>query len=591
MTLSPKRLLSFLTDWPFPHRIRAFVRARAIGLVGVALVVGALSALLVAGLNASSQLAHELLFGLERGARLSSSEGIPPLRLAAVLVGGGLCLGVLAFWASKQFSGRMADAIEANALHGGRLSVLGSLYIVLQTLISNACGAAVGLEAAYTQICAAFASNFGKRLAARRSDMRLLVACGAAGAISAAFGAPLAGSFYAFEVILGAYSVGSLVPVVASAIVANLISNSLHSHALLDINIQPSSQIAETLAHVLVLAGACAALGIVVMKLVAAVEAGLTRIECPALLRPVVGGACVAALAIITPSVMGSGHGALHDVLFDSVSLKGLALVVALKSVASALSLGAGFRGGLFFASLLIGSAAGRFYAEALPLLTSLHIDSGVAAVAGLAAFGACVLGAPMTMTVLALEMTGDFYVTIAALVAAAVATLINRETFGYSFATWRFHLRGETIRGPADVGRIRELTVGSLMRTNANIAPASLSVKDARAMFPFGAEKQFFLADEHGRVQAMMLTGQLYAPELKPDDPVLPLAQACKVLLTPSLGVREALDAFDANEADVLPVVNSQTDGRIIGQLSEAHALRRYGEELERSHRAILER
>ena len=107
-----------------------------------------------------------------------------------------------------RFKGQLADAIEANALYGGRVSMRGSLLISIQTLLSNGFGGSVGLEAGYTQICAAFSSQIGQRLAARRADMRLLVACGAAGAISAAFSAPLAGAFFAFEVVLGAYTVG-----------------------------------------------------------------------------------------------------------------------------------------------------------------------------------------------------------------------------------------------------------------------------------------------------------------------------------------------------------------------------------------------
>ena len=567
------------------------MRARSIGLAIVALGIGLLSALMVSALSAASQRAHEILFGLASGAHLSASAGLPPWRVISILTGGGVCIGLLSIWAAKRFAGRMADAIEANALHGGRLSITGSIYIVSQTLISNACGAAVGLEAAYTQICSALASDLGRRLAARRSDMRLLVGCGAAGAISAAFGAPLAGSFYAFEVVLGSYSVGSLVPVVASAVTANLLANALNGHVLLDIKVATPLPIGATLSHVLLLSGVCSILGILVMKSVAAIEAGLERTQVPTWLRPALGGVLVGCLAILAPEVMGSGHGALREIEFSSLPLESLALVIILKSAASSISLGSGFRGGLFFASLLIGSATGRFYADAINSVSSLNVDPGASAVAGLASFGAGVLGAPMTMTVLALEMTGDFYVTILALVGAAVATLITREAFGYSFATWRFHLRGETIRGPADIGWIRALTVGSLMRTDAHIAPLKISVAEARAMFPPGAEKQFFLADENGRVASMVLTGQLYSMDVKPETPASAIAQPCRALLTAKMGVREALDAFDANECDVLPVVNTLADGRIIGLLTEAHALRRYGEELERSHRAVLER
>ena len=114
----------------------------------------------------------------------------------------------------------MVDPIEANALHGGRLSLNDSLIIAAQNLISNGFGASVGLEAGYTQLASGLASKIGLSLQLRRSDLRILVGCGAAGAIAAAFNAPLTGSFYAFELIIGSYTILSLAPVVVSALAA-----------------------------------------------------------------------------------------------------------------------------------------------------------------------------------------------------------------------------------------------------------------------------------------------------------------------------------------------------------------------------------
>ncbi len=578
-------------DRPFPLWLRAYVRVRSIGLVGVAIVIGAVGAVLVTGLNATAQLAHEFLFGLRRGEHLSVASGLPWQRVLAVLTLGGGVLALASAWLGKNFTGRLADAIEANALHGGRMSVGGSAYIVLQTLISNGCGAAVGLEAAYTQTCAALASRIGRGLAARRSDIRLLVGCGAAGAIAAAFGAPLAGAFYGFEVVLGGYSVASLAPVVASAVTANLVVGALRGQGAVYVAIDASPLLGTTLTHALIIAAIAAVLGIVVMEGVAIVEGSLARLRVPPLLRPVLGGAAMAGLAMISPMVMGSGHGALQEIERQQMALGALALAVALKCAGSAISLGSGFRGGLFFASLLIGGALGRLYANALNTLTIFHIDPGTAAIAGLAAFGAGVLGAPITMTVLALEITGDFYATISALVAATVATTMVRELFGYSFATWRFHLRGENIRGAADIGWMRDLTVGALMRKATPTAPSDINIAQARALFPPGSEKQFFLVECDNRFAGVVLTGDLHAAEIPVEASVRSLALKHDCCVTPELGVRDALNAFEDNECDVLAVIDSPAARRVVGLLTEAHALRRYGEELERRHRAVIER
>lgn len=575
-------------DRIFPVWVRAFVRAREFGLVVVGALVGLLSGVLVSGLSAGSQLVHEILFGLDRGQHLSIAAGLAWWRAVGGPVLGAFALAALTLWAGKRFNGRMADAIEANALNGGRMSISGSLYITLQTFISNACGSSVGLEAAYTQISAAVASLFGRGLAARRSDLRLLVGCGAAGAIAAAFGAPLAGAFYAFEVVLGAYSVGSLMPVAASAIVASLISKPLVGHDLLVVPGPMSAIHGAGFAHLVVLATCMALASIALMRGVALVDGLFNRSRFPAAFRPVLGGLLVGGMAVISPQVMGSGHGALQQNLLHSVPLGLLVGLALLKCLASAVSLGAGYRGGLFFASLLIGSMFGRFYGEGVALWMDLSLSPGTAAVAGMAAFATGVLGSPVTMTVLALEMTGDFGVTAACFIACAISSLIVRTGFGYSFATWRFHLRGETIRGPADIGWLRDLTVARLMRKDARTLPHDVTIEAARSLFPPGGERQIFLLDKEGRYAGTVLTADLHTALENAESPVSALVLPDDALLLPQMTIREAIDIFEKTETDVLPVLDSAQNGRVLGLLTEAHTLRRYGEELERRHRAV---
>ena len=583
--LPSRRLAPFFPPW-----LRAFVRTREVGLALAAVGIGAVSGVLVAAMSDSAQLLHEIVFGVHQGQHLSGSFGLAHWR---VLVGpalGGVVLTALAYWARSRFPGRLFDAIEANALHGGRMSFGGSLYITVQTVLSSGFGASVGLEAGYTQIGSAFASLMGRGLAARRNDMRLLVTCGAAGAISAAFGAPLAGSFYGFELVLGAYSVGALVPVVASAIVANFVDGALAEHSYL-ITSGPLAAVGPAeFAHVAVIAVLCAIGSIAVMQGVAVCERLFQKSRLPTGLRPVLGGLLVGGLGVLAPQVLGSGHGALQVNLLTNETVALLASLVLMKMLASAISLGSGFRGGLFFASLLLGSLTGKLYAEAVTLYTPFKFDAGIAAIAGMAAFGTGVLGAPITMTALALESTGNFSVTMAALVACVITALGVRDTFGYSFATWRFHLRGETIRGPHDIGWMRDMKVGRLMLKDARTVSGEVPISAARGMFPPGSVKQIVALDGQGRYAGVVMTADLHAAE--PDElahPVQSVAQMGNVWLLTDMTVKQALDKFEQTESDVLAVVDSDASRKVVGILTEAHALRRYGEELERRNREMV--
>lgn len=572
-----------------PQRIRNFVRSREAGLVLVSLLVGLISGGLVWFVGWSVQTMHVLLFGLPFDSRLSAAEHLPAWRVLAIPTAGGLLLSGLALL-GRRMGGRLADAIEANALYGGRLSLTGSILVTLQTMVSCGFGASVGLEAGYAQICAAVASRFGLVLAARRADLRLLVACGAGGAISAAFGAPLAGAFYAFEVVLGTYTVGALAPVAASALVANLVMRGV---SMPDFLIRPGSLgaiPAHDLLHVVAIAVICALLGIVLMLAVSASDGLFRRSRLPTVARLAAGGFLVGCLGLVSPQVMGAGHGAMEMDLVTAIAPLALATIIVLKGCAAAISLGAGFRGGLFYASLLIGALVGRLYAEAGGQLDpGLVLDPNLAALTGMAAFGTGVIGAPVTMTALALETTGNFSITLAALIAATIASVIVRELFGYSFATWRFHLRGEAIRGPQDIGWMRDLAVRRLMRTEVSTLPESLSLRDARLRFPLGAVKQVILVDDNARYAGLVLLDDLYTTAEEAGQPLRALMRHAEHVLFPWMSVREALDRFETHEADVLAVVDHEATRRLLGLLTEAHALRRYGEELERQHPEVL--
>ncbi|HEX4554476.1 MAG TPA: chloride channel protein, partial [Xanthobacteraceae bacterium] len=173
-----------------PRRLRVLVRAREVGIVALAGVVGGIAGLVVTVMGAIVIGLHLLFFDIPPGTRLSASAAIDPLRALLVPTIGGLLLGIAGLGLARWGPERFVDPIEANAVRGGRMSFRGSLIVALQTVWSSGVGASVGLEAGYTQLASGIGSWFGRVFHLRRNDMRLLVGCGAAGAIAGAFGAP-----------------------------------------------------------------------------------------------------------------------------------------------------------------------------------------------------------------------------------------------------------------------------------------------------------------------------------------------------------------------------------------------------------------
>jgi CIC family chloride channel protein len=573
------------------RRARALIRRDEIGLIFLGFLSGAMAGLFAAGILKASLLLHFALFGSER---LSALARIEPWQRALAPLAGGLLLGLSGIYLRKWRPNRPVDPIEANALRGGRMSLPDSMVITAQTIVSNGFGASVGLEAAYTQMGAGFSSFIGAALGLRRPDLRTLVACGSAGAIAAAFGGPLTGAFYAFELILGAYTPFGLAPVGAAAIGGIVAARALGVGGQFAKMATSGVHLSDVDMALLALLGVlCAAFGIAIMRGVAFVEGLFRRTRLPLALQPAIGGLIVGGLALVTPAALSSGHGAtikLFDAAAPALSAMGLALAV--KSVASMISIGSGFRGGLFFASLYLGSLIGDLYCRAIALyFPSIALDTAISAVVGMTSLAVAIVGGPLTMSFLALETTGDFSLSLVMLAVATLVSVIVRRSFGYSFATWRMHLRGESIRSAQDVGWMRDLTVGRLMRTDVEIARSNMAISEFMQHFALGSAQWVVAIDPLGRYKGMISVPDAHlvnANGAAAESDLASLARLPDQFLVAEMNVKTAAQIFEQSESEALTVVDNATDRRVIGLLTEAHLLRRYAEELDKARREL---
>ena len=565
--------------------LRGRIRASEFWLALICAGVGAIAGLAAVGTSTAARLFQALLYGISPARRLSTLAVLPIERLP-VLPLGGLLLGLITLWWARRRPGVIVDPVEANALRGGRMSARDSIFVGIQCLFSNGFGASVGLEAAYAQIGAAIASVTGGALNLRRSDLRTFVGAGAGAGIAAAFGAPLTGAFYAFEIIIGSYTTMNIAPVVAAALAGALVSRLLGVDSLV---------IRTTVTDVLsvfhyflfaILGLLCALVGVSIMRMVAWCETLVSRLPGPKWARPAIGGVLLAAIAFIQPQTLSAGHGAMHLDLEADLGFKALILILLAKTGASVIALGFGFRGGLFFASLYLGSLLGRLFIVTLYAAgMRIGIDPLAASLVGMGALAVAVIGGPFTMSFLVLETTGDFGLAAATLTASIVASLVVRETFGYSFSTWRLHLRGETIRSAHDVGWLRTLTAGRMMRTDTATIPASTPLEAFRTLFPLGSAQRVLALTPEGGYAGIVPVAAAYAePDGRKDVGSVAILKAQS--LRPDMAIKACMNLFDSTASDELVVLDD--DGHPLGVLSEAYATRRYAEELEKARRDL---
>lgn len=552
-------------------------------LVLLAAVVGILSGAVAMAISSGAKWMHVVLFGAGADGMLSRLPSLSQPYMYLIPAAGGLAIGLLAWIVRKVRPGGIRDPIEANALHGGRMSLLDSAILSVQVMLCNGFGASVGMEAGYSQAGAGIGSVIAARLGLSRGQCRVLVGCGAAAGIAAAFHAPLTGAFYGFELIIGVYAIPSVAPVMTAALLAVLTVRTLGAEPFpIIVPPIPDLTLADYPPFILLgLIGAGVAISI--MRLVTLVEKGFQLSRVPSPLRPMIGGLGVGALALYSPQIMSSGEGALHIQVGTGVTLSVL-LVFLLKICASSLSLGSGFRGGLFLAALFLGSLMGKLFAGAAAL-AGLPVDPVVSAVVGMAALAVGIVGGPFTMTFLTLETTGDLAISGLVLTAAIACSLTVRETFGYSFSTWRLHLRGESIRGAHDVGWLRDLTVGRLMEPVRATFSADGTQAAFRAAFPLGQIRHVTLLDGEGHYAGLVRVARVYSAGQ--DGPIGAFAQHRNAVLHPDMNVTEAAAVFGNADTEMLAVVDPAS-GRALGQLHEVEALRRYAHEVEAARRDL---
>jgi CIC family chloride channel protein len=559
-------------------------------MVFLACLVGGFSGVVVWSLNEVTHAIHRMLFSLPIDVRVSGLLHLSNVSDAAMPAVGGVLMGITILWLRRFHGHTLIDPIEANALYGGRISLNDTFIVVGQTVVSNGFGASVGLEAAYTQMGSGLASRVARAFNLRRNDVRSLVGCGAAAAIASAFGAPLTGAFYGFELIIGVYSLANVAPVLAASLSATLVAGQLGATPFpIEIGLMPTLTPDQYLPFMLLgLIAGLASVG--VMQFVTLVEKSFTALRIQSFLRPAIGGVIVGLFALISPQVLSSGHGAMHVFLTNHFGFWTVLTVFALKLAASAVSLGSGFRGGLFFASLLLGTLLGNMFATGMNLLspeTGTHTT--VAAVVGMTSLAVGIVGGPLTMTFLALESTRDLAISGIVLAAAIVSNIVVRATFGYSFSTWRFHLRGETIRGANDIGWIRALTVRNMMRADVRTVDAGMPLSEFRKSFPLGSAQRVVAIDPEKRYAGMVFVPDAYAmSEDRSDKTIGPILRLPDTVLIPPMNAKAAAEIFEQAKAEELAVVDGLKTRKVVGLLTEAHLIRRYSEELEKAHRDL---
>jgi chloride channel protein, CIC family len=468
-----------------------WVAASKLGLLGMALVVGAAAGLGATAFRELIYLFTWVFTGRETFGQQghATSPHVPLLGVWFVLVVpviAGLIYGPLIHRFAREARGHgVPEVMLAVAENGGRIRPPVTIVKALASALCIGGGGSVGREGPIVQIGSALASTVGQLVRMSEGRLRVIVACGAAGGIAATFNAPVTGMFFGFEIVLKEFSLDALAATILSAVTADVISRAFFGGAPFFAAVPHDLAVTNDFTYLLV-----AVLGITAGLIGVAFQKTLYRGEDvtdalwgerPAWLRPVAGGLLLGLLLVALPQMYGVGYLVMDRVFANHYVLWFVVILLAGKILAASLTLWIGGSGGVFAPSLFIGATAGMAFGIVVHHLFGPAV--GPPALYGVVAMGgvfAAAAQAPLTSIASVAEMTGNFTLTLPIMLACGIAALLaKRITYG-SIYTTKLLRRGIDIERPKALGALQALTVEEVMQP--------LTARTRSARLPEGA-------------------------------------------------------------------------------------------------------
>jgi len=494
---------------------------------------------------------------------------------------GGLLYGPLVHRFTREARGHgVPEVMYAVNNRGGRIPGRVAVVKTLASALTIGSGGSVGREGPIVQIGAACASTIARWARVPESRLRTLVACGAAGGIAATFNAPIAGVFFALELLLLDFAASSFGTVVLSSITAAVIGRAfLGDEPFLAL---PEFSVSSPWEYLLyALLGLFAAIvGVTFIKVLYGTEDFCTKLwKGPEWLRPAVGGLFLGLLLLALPQLYGVGYPVLENGILGVYTVGFLAILLVGKIFATSLTIGIGGSGGVFAPSLFMGAMLGAAFGQVVDRLNpGLGISPGAYALVAMGAVFAGATRAPITAVIILFELTGEYTIILPLMLAVVASAAVSRGLSHDTIYSAKLRRRGATIGE-----RFHHEALSSLKVSDA-MAPAPK--KALRTRVPARDAARRLLASrrdsipvEDGRgaflgvVTASSLAGALARDE---DAESLTVSQLVETptVLRPDMTVDDALDAMLGDDAgDGLPVVGE--DGTLVGWLGHDAVLR----------------
>ena len=531
---------------------------------------------------------HTLIF--ENGSRwLRLDDGLPWLLLLPLLpVAGALLLIPLnALFPGEVRGYGLPRFLEVVNLKGAVFRARTVVVKSLASAITIGSGGSAGTEGPIAQIGGAIGSLVGQTLKVGQNRLRTLVACGVAAGIGGTFNAPIAGVFFAHEIVLArSFVTSSFVPVVISSGLGALVTRAVEGN-------RPAFQVPEYLLktpwELLLYLPLGIVVGLVAVHFIRSFYGLSDRFAAwgaPGWLKPVVGAALTGALAIAFPRVLGDGYHHVELALAGEIAGWSLLLVAFAKVYATGLTLGSGNAGGVFAPSLFIGAMLGGTYGWAVnQLFPGLAAGPGAYALVGMGGFLAAATHAPMTAIFLIFEMTSEYEVIVPIMFVCVIGYTVSRRLQRDSIDHLELARRGIHLEEGREVGVLQSILAGELMNTQVESFPVTMPLREVLRSIPMSQHTTFPLLDDHGKLAGIISLQDFR--EVAYEEGLADLVVAGElgtrkvVTVFPDDSIHDALARIGYRNIEHLPVVSRDDPREVLGMLSRHDIISAYNKAL----------
>jgi len=499
-------------------------------------------------------------------------QGVPWWEKILLPVAGALVVGPLVHFCAREAKGHgVPEVINAVVFNNGVIRPVVAAVKIVASALTIALGGSVGREGPIIQIGAAMASTVGQWLRFSPQRMRTLVGCGAAAGIAATFNAPIAGAFFALEIILRDFAIVTFSPIIVASVMATVVSR----HFLGD---SPAFPVPGFSLTGWVDFPAYAVMGLVVglgsvlyVRSLYATEGFFERLRFPEPLKPLLGAIPLGALLIWFPQAYGIGYATNVEALGGAMTWQLMLLLFFVKLVAVDLTLGSGFSGGIFAPALFLGGMLGGAFGALLQ--PWLGVSVGAFSMVGMAAMVAASTRGPITAILILFEMTGEYSIILPLILACIMGTLVSQGMLTDSIFTLKFALQGRRLNFGRESAILKSYHVQDVMEVNPPTLPENHTFEKILKLFLGNSENHYYVVDDAknlaGRISLHDIKGILHEHSI---DRVVIAADICQPVGRVCYRRDDLEDAsllFGEVDEQDLPVLESPKDRRLIGILT----------------------